>query len=523
MAKHPTTEQGLRLGIVIAVLMMGSGTRPASSPAASAPNDRATLAFSTYFGETSETHGTSVAVDRDGAVYVTGRARSSRLPWAGGFGRVRAAQSQYGGGRNDAFVAKLTADGQQIVYSTFLGGSKVDLGNRIAVDASGNAYVAGTTYSSNFPTTRNAVQRRYGGGDRDCFVARFAPDGRLLYSTLIGGPETDRCTAVAVDGEGNAYVTGSTNSREVARARFASGRSGSDTDVLFAKLDPTGSKLLRVTRFGGSGDESGTSLALSSDGTVYVAGGAGSADFPVTGGAQSNFGGRQDGFIVRLDSASHLVGGTFLGGSGGDGIAALALDPAGAVVVAGTTDALDRPTESAFRRRLTSNDFPVRNALQPKWTAFLHSAFLAKLSPSLGAVLYSTYLGGTSYDSAADLAVDSAGHAYVVGTAHSNDMALVDPLQEVMPTASRPNSDIFVAAISADGSALTFATYLGGGADDSGNGVALDRWGNVIVIGTAGSWSRDHGPTDHFPRVRALQQDRTSFPLAVLTKISRSR
>ncbi len=111
----------------------------------------------------------------------------------------------------------------------------------------------------------------------------------------------------------------------------------------------------------------------------------------------------------------------------------------------------------------------------------------------------------------------------MVGTAHSKDMALVDPLQEVMPTASRPNADIFVAAISADGSALTFATYLGGRADDSGNGIAVDRWGNIMVIGTAGSWSRDHGPTDHFPRVRALQPDRTSSPLAVLTKISPSR
>jgi hypothetical protein len=390
------------------------------------------------------------------------------------------------------------------------------------VDASGSAYVAGTTYSSNFPTTRNAVQRRYGGGDRDCFVARFAPDGQLLYSTLIGGRETDRCTAIAVDGDGNAYVAGSTNSPEVARTPFASGRSGSNTDVLFAKLDPTGSKLLRVTRFGGSGDESGTSLALSGDGTVYVAGGAGSADFPVTEGAQSKFGGRRDGFIVRLDSASHIVGGTFLGGSGADGISALALDRAGFVVVAGTTDALDHPTESAFRRRPTSNDFPVRNALQPKWTAFLQSAFVAKLTPSLGAVVYSTYLGGTSRDSAADLAVDAAGHAYVVGTAHSKDMALANPVQQAIPT-PRFHSDIFVAAISADGSALTFATYLGGRADDSGNGIALDHQGNVLVIGTVGSWSRDHGPNDDFPRVRALQQDRTSFPQAVLTKISPGR
>jgi hypothetical protein len=513
----------LGLGIVIAALVLGSGTRPESSPAGGAQNGPGRLAFSTYFGDTFETHGTSVAVDRDGAVYITGRSRSSRLPWAGGLQRVRAAQPRYGGGRNDAFVAKLTADGQQIVYSTFLGGSEVDFGNRIVVDASGSAYVAGTTYSSNFPTTRNAVQRRYGGGDRDCFVARFAPDGRLVYSTLIGGRQTDRCTAIAVDGDGNAYVTGSTNSPEVARTRFASGRSGSDTDVLFAKLDPTASKLQRVTRFGGSGDESGTSLALAGDGTVYVAGGADSADFPVTGGAQKKSGGRRDGFIVRLDSASHLVGGTFLGGSGADGISAIALDPAGAVVVAGTTDALDHPTESAFRRRLTSNDFPVRNALQPKWTAFLHSAFVAKLSPSLGEVRYATYLGGTLYDSAADLAVDPAGHAYVVGTSHSKDMALVDPVQQAVATASRANSDIFVAAISADGSTLTFATYLGGRADDSGSGIALDQGGNVLVIGSAGWWSRDYGPTDDFPRVRALQQDRATLPLAVLLKISRGQ
>jgi hypothetical protein len=507
----------LILGIVTCAATAASGLRSAPLAGTSGQDGRSSLVFSTYFGGGGETRGASVAVDRDGAVYMTGRTATR------GFPRVRPTQARHGGGENDAFVTKLTSDGQQIVYSTFLGGSQVDFGERIVVDGAGNAYIAGTTYSSNFPTTSRAVQRRYGGGDRDCFVAKLDPGGRLLYSTLLGGNRTDRCTTIAVDEAGNAYVAGSTDSPEAARTAFASGHAGRDTDVLFAKLDPSGSRLLRLSRFGSTHpttSEAANSLALAADGTVYIAGSTDSADFPVTGGAQPHLAGQADGFIVRLATSGAIVAGTFVGGGGSDGISGLALGPAGAVTVTGTTRAVDHPSESSFHRRPTSNDFPVRRALQPAWTAFLTSAFVTKLEGSLAEVLYSTYLSGTAWESASDIAVDADGNAHVVGTADSKDLALVSPIQRATPNDRMSNSDLFVVKIRADGASIELATYLGGRASDNGAGIAVDGLGNIVVIGSTGWFSKDHGPTDDFPTARPFQSTRESFPQAVVAKIA---
>jgi hypothetical protein len=486
----------------------GSGERAAPS-----------LAFSTYFGGKGASRGIAVAVDRLGFVYIAGRTQTRSFP------SRNAAQDRYGGGENDAFLAKLTPDGQQLVYSTLLGGSAVDMGESIAVDLAGNAYLAGTTYSFNFPTTKGALQRSYGGGDRDGFVAKFDAGGKLLYSTLIGGNRTDRCTAVAVDDAGNVYLTGSTNSREVARTALSSGRE--DWDVLFAAVDPSGSKLLHVSRFGGMagtaprrggfGGEEGRGIKLAADGSIYVAGSTDSEEFPVPGGAQMTHGGQIDGFVVRLDPRGKIAAGTFLGGAGADHITGLALGPGGTVTVAGTTSASDIPTEPSFKRRPTTNDFPVKQALQPEWKAFLRSAFVTRFNDLLSDVQYSTYLGGTSLDTASDIDVDSRGHTYVVGTAQSSDLPLVDPIQR-----SIGGSDFFVVVIAADGRSMLFSTYLGTRASEAGAGIAVDGAGDVYVTGESGY--RGGRPGDGyaaFPVVRALQPERGAPTVqAVLAKIT---
>jgi hypothetical protein len=164
------------------------------------------LVYSTYLGTGGDDHGLGIAVDLDGNAYVTGRTNASTFPITAG-----AFDTTYNGGLNDAYVTKLNADGSALVYSTFLGGSGIDWGRAIAVDAVGNAYVAGLTDSSNFPTTAGAFDTTFNGGF-DAYVTVLRPDGSgLAYSTFLGGEGTDQANGIAVAPGGDAYVTGSTD------------------------------------------------------------------------------------------------------------------------------------------------------------------------------------------------------------------------------------------------------------------------------------------------------------------------
>ena len=498
---------------VLALLVGGLVT----SQAAESPS----IAFSTYLGGSRQSRGAAIAIGNDGTVYVAGRTQAKDFP------QVRAAQPDYGGGENDAFVVKLSPDGQQFVYATLLGGRDVDFADSITVDAAGNAYVAGTTYSRNFPTTKGAAQRSHGGGDRDGFVVKLTPDGRVVFATLLGGDGTDRVTSIAVDAGGYVYVTGSTNSADFARP--AAPRS--DWDVLIAKLDPNGSRVVFASRVGGSagraperggfGGESGTAIEVAPDGALYIAGYTDSADFPLTSG-MGRAGGGSDGFVFRMaDSGLPLLASRVLGGRGSDRIAALAVDAAGNVVAAGTTEPYDAPTGNVLQHpkgaTTTSNDFPTVHAVRPTWTAFMRSAFVTKLAPGLAEIRYSTYLGGSSIDTASDVAVDAAGNALVVGTAQSNDFPLVRAIQR-----QAGNADVFITTISVDGSALLFSTYLGARTHDTGSAIAVGPSGDVVVTGHSGYGGvrRGDGYAD-FPTVRPLQPDRGTAPfVAFVTRIS---
>src|SRR5262245_32114724 len=166
--------------------------------AAQTAGGRSTTVYSTYFGggavRSYQTYGEAIAVDKAGFMYVTGRTQARDFPL------VSPAQAKYGGGDNDAYVAKLTPDGQKVLFATFLGGGDADWAEDIAVDDDGNVFVAGSTSSKNFPTTTKAFERKFGGGDRDGFVVKLNPQGVLTYATFIGGGATDRLLSIAVDG-----------------------------------------------------------------------------------------------------------------------------------------------------------------------------------------------------------------------------------------------------------------------------------------------------------------------------------
>jgi hypothetical protein len=366
------------------------------------------LVYSTYLGGTAVGRGMAIAIDADGNAYVTGSATSNFPTTAGAF------QPIFGGGLSDTFVTKLDPSGSALVYSTYLGGTSLDSGTSIALDAARNAYVTGETYSTDFPTA-NAFQAGKANGtvNTDAFVTKLDATGStLVYSTYLGGDLRDTGLGIAVTADGSAYVTGDTGSANFPTTAGAfQPVFGGKEDVFVAKLDPTGSALVYSTYLGGSESELGGAIAVDADGNAYVTGNTKSAGFPTTPGAfQPAFSGgfdplciciAADAFVTKLDpTGSSLVYSTYLGGHGTEFGSGIAVDDARNAYVTGSTG---------------STDFPTVDALQPNKAGGESDAFVTKLDPTGSALVYSTYLGGRLNDTGRGIAVDAANNAYVTG------------------------------------------------------------------------------------------------------------
>jgi Beta-propeller repeat len=449
------------------------------------------LAYSTFLGGGAHEEGADIAVDGSGNAYVTGFTQSPDFPTTlGAFDRTGAA-----GNNLDAFVSKLNATGSALVYSTFLGGSNFEWGRGLALDAAGNAYLAGQTKSSNFPTTGGAFDRtfnvdncpRCGIDQYDAFVAKLNPSGsRLVFSTFLGGTDFDDAFAVAVDGAGNTHVAGQTGSTTFPTTSGAFDRSRNGSfDAFVTKLNATGSALVYSTLLGGADNELPAGIALDTGGNAYVGGGTRSANFPTTPGAFDTtqnggaFDELFDGFVTKLNpTGSGLVYSTFLGGSKSDFSAGFAVDTARNAYVVGSTLSADFPTTpGSFDRAFAGSE-----------------GFVAKLNAAGSGLVYSTFLGEAA---ASAVTPDADGNAWLAGSTSS-------PTAATTPDASDRQfnggpSDAYVAKLNATGSALLFATFLGGSDSEGAGDVALDSAGNVYVTGqtisadfpaTAGAFDR---------------------------------
>jgi uncharacterized protein (TIGR03437 family) len=385
-----------------------------------------------------------------------------------------------------------------LTYSTYLGGNDWDEVEAVAVDASGNAYLMGQTYSVNFPTVRPA-QGAYGGQpglftNGDAFITKLSADGTaLVYSTFLGGNNSDAGIGIAVDGSGNAYVTGMTRSPNFPTMHPTQSSMRGGGNAFVAKLSPEGNSLVYSTYLGGTSanfEEYGAAVAVDATGAPYVAGVTASADFPTSPGAfqRSRRTGSPTGFVTKFapDGSRYLYS-TYLGGNL-TLPAAVAVDAAGNAYVAGATQ----------------SGFPVTaGALQATYGGGNTDAFVAKLNPAGTALVYGTYLGGTDLasegsiqlntafryvmnggDQALGVAVDSEGNAYVAGATPSRNFPRVGALQSVYGGGS---NDAFVAKINAAGNALIYSTYLGGSGFDLARAIALDGLGGVYVAGWTGS------------------------------------
>ncbi len=450
---------------------VGSGYRP----------DRALiidpgLAYSTFLGGASDEDGNGVAVDAAGNAYVTGVTQSPDFPTtAGAFDRTGAQSNSL-----DAFVTKLNPSGTALVYSTFLGGSNFDLGRDITIDASGNAYVAGTTYSPSFPTTGGAFDRtfnvdscpRCGIDQTDGFVAKLNPSGSgLLYSTFLGGTQPDDAMDIALDGARNAYVTGETQSLNFPTTTGAFDRTpNGSTNTFVTKLNAAGSALAYSTLLGGSENELPGGLAVDASGNAFVSGSTRSTDFPTTPGAYdtTHSGGAVDQlfevFVTKLNPAgSALVYSTFVGGTNTDFGGQIALDASGDAYVVGSTASPEFPT--------------TPGTIDPVFAGDPFDDFVLKFNPAGSRLVYSTFTKGAG---ASTIAVDASGDAWLAGGAGPDGPATPDAVDA---TYNGGASDAHIVKLNPTASAFLFATFLGGTNTDGVVDMALDPTGDVYLVG----------------------------------------
>jgi uncharacterized protein (TIGR03437 family) len=472
------------------------------------------ITYATYLGGSSGDGAAGVAMDPQGNILIAGQTQSSDFPAPKPLYAYQELAST-GGPGEAAFVAKINpaaSGAASLVWATFFGGTEGDWASAIAVDASGNAYITGTTFSPDYPT-KGAFQPQAGSGNitgnQTCggtingggtdtvgicgsaFVAKFnAAGNQLVYSSYLGGEDGDTGTAIAVDAAGNAYVGGQTFSTFFpVRNAYQMHRTGALSGFL-SMVAANGASLLYSTYLGGEGKDYVKGLAVDASGKVYAGGLASSAHFPVTQTAYqtSRLGPDYDGFVAKFDptqtGGASLLYSSYLGGGGGDSyVTAVAADAAGNIYSTGVTSSSAFPVSTgAFQSQSASAGL---NAMGYSFT----DAFINKLNPAAqGAaqIAYSTFVGGSFYDFAYGIAVDSAGRIAIAGATDTFDFPVTPDAFECCFDGAVGAYRGFVvrADPSKSGHAgLLYSTLVGGITGSDGlSSIAVDSAGNNLAI-----------------------------------------
>jgi hypothetical protein len=413
------------------------------------------LVWSTCLGAGNHGSGRDVAVDADGNVYVTGEAPSTGS-MTGGFDATP-------NGGQDGFVVKFSPTGQ-FLWGTFFGGNYDDMGTDIAVDADGNVYVTGETYSSGW--TSGGYDTTF-DGHTDAFVIKLDSSGRHLWSTYVGGGASDSGKGIAIDSLGRIYVAGSTSrddswtiwSEDWTSGGFDTTYNGGGGDAFVARLGTAGN-LIWSTYLGGTGLDRGYGIAVDAAGDICATGDTYSAGW-TSGGYDTTLDSEGAGFVVKLNAGGQHVWSTYVGRSA---VVHIATDASRNIFLGGTT------TTSGW---MTGGFDTTCNGES--------DAMVVKLS-SDGRHLWSTCLGGPYWDVGRDVAVSAAGDVYVTGSASSEWWGT-----RAFDVTSNGNLDIFVAKLSSNG-ALLWNVFLGGIGYEEGEGIAVDADGNICVTGSADSY-----------------------------------
>lgn len=417
------------------------------------------LIYSTYLGGSSTDYCEAMTVGQDGSAFITGSTRSSDFPVQNPF------QGSFSGGYYDAVISKLSAGGSQLLYSTYLGGSDQDAAHGIAVDSQGNAYIIGSTYSTDFPVLDPFQQEN--AGSKDAFLAKLSPGGdQLLYGTYLGGSGSDGSYGgIAVSEAGCAFITTTTGSVDFPVLDPFQGSFQGVSDAAVTKFAARGDQIVYSTYLGSGGPDESYGIAVDDSGCAYVVGRTDSWDFPMENPYQAVPGEEYDAFVTKFtEQGDQLVYSTYLGGSSWDSGYGIAVDGERCAYVTGHTQSVD---------------FPQVNSYQPGYGGGSDDAFMTKFTPAGNALVYSTFLGGSSTEAATGVAAGSDGGAFLTGHTHSTDF----PLQNAFQTTLAGGYDAFLTRFTPWGDTIYFSTYLGGTEDDYAESVAIDGSGCACVSG----------------------------------------
>ena len=425
--------------------------------------------WATYYGSTGGDGNTAVATDADGNVFLAGITQSPTGMASGGF------QNTFGGGNTDAFLAKFDSTGIRL-WATYYGGADDEMnffGGKIgiAADGTGNIYLAGLTKSTTGIASGGFQNTMT--GTVSAYLVKFNGSGNRLWATYYNGTSIEKAQSVAADVSGNVYLAGVAGSTSGIASGGFQNTIGGGSDAFLVKFDAAGNRLW-ATYYGGAGTDEGFCVVTDNSSNIYLAGTTASTSAIASGGFQNTYGGGgSDIFLAKFNSAGARTWATYFGGSGDEmvlfaGDVGVATDNSGNIFLTGLTNSTAGIASGGFQNTFGGGS---------------DDAFLAKINSS-GALLWSTYYGGTDADKGYDVATNTAGDSYIVGRTLSSNAISSGGFQN----SSGGNGDAFLAKFDAGGNRLC-ATYFGSTDVDDCNGVATDAFGNIYLSGASASTS----------------------------------
>ncbi|TFG27176.1 hypothetical protein EU528_13285 [Candidatus Thorarchaeota archaeon] len=470
--------QGIKPLFIVSFALAGLLVAGILLPAASAnPLIAQASSYSTYFGGTDGEDATKVAFDNEGNTILIGQTPSDDFPIT-----TNALQDTYGGGDWDGFVAKFSSSGD-LLYSSYLGGSGYEHVTSVNIDSGNNIVLTGTTGSSNFPTTLDALDSTF-GGLTDGFLMKIAPNGTLLYSTFIGGAGNDWIYGIQFDANGNYMFSGWTDSTGLGTSGSLHQNPIGGTDGFIARVSSNGAALQMFSYLGGTGNDRIYVMDIDSEYNYVLAGITASSNYEVTGGAfQSISTASGDAVLTKINhDGNSLVYSTYLGGNDDDFGLGVAVDSADNMIISGYTE---------------SDDLAVLNAQQATFGGGIADIYVAKFNET-GGLQFLTYLGGIATDYCWDIAVDPSDNIIIGGRTSSSNYPAHDGLNDTLAG----SYDAVATKYAPDGQTIIASSFVGGSGSDIGEGIAVDGDGNVVLSGrtvsenfpvTAGAYQEEIG------------------------------